>query len=92
MNQPSPSVQLSQFLSLVLRHKPETIGIELSPQGWAEIGERLCAAQLHGVHLEHNGLLPMVRVNGEQRFTIRSDGTSIRANLGHSIQVDLGLK
>ncbi|MFT2622233.1 RNA 2'-phosphotransferase, partial [Escherichia coli] len=29
----------SKFLSLVLRHKPEEIGLQLDPAGWADVDE-----------------------------------------------------
>ena len=44
-------VRISKFLSLVLRHKPETIGLALDPEGWAEVDELLVKAQRAGVSL-----------------------------------------
>ena len=30
---------VSKFISLILRHRPETIGISLDEHGWADVGE-----------------------------------------------------
>lgn len=32
-------VALGKFISLILRHKPETIGITLDSNGWADVNE-----------------------------------------------------
>ncbi len=37
-------VEISKFLSFVLRHKPEAIGIVLDSEGWVSIDELLAAA------------------------------------------------
>ena len=31
--------RISKFISLILRHKPETIGITLDEHGWANVNE-----------------------------------------------------
>jgi putative RNA 2'-phosphotransferase len=80
----------SKFLSLILRHKPETIGIELDENGWVDIPVLLEAltSSGHGISLEE--LEAVVNDNDKQRFII-SDGR-IRANQGHSIDIALGLE
>jgi putative RNA 2'-phosphotransferase len=84
---------VSKFLSLVLRHKPETIGIELDPNGWVEIDELIDALAKHGKYpMDHNMLEEIVATNDKKRFAFNSTGTHIRANQGHSINVDLALK
>lgn len=84
-------VSVSKFLSLVLRHKPETIGLTLDEAGWVGIATLLEAANAAGTKLDHDVLLRAVHENDKQRFTICPDGLKIRANQGHSVQVDLGL-
>jgi putative RNA 2'-phosphotransferase len=84
-------VSISKFLSLVLRHHPETIGIDLDPQGWVDIDTLIAAANRGGRRLNRRLLERVVRENDKQRFAISCDGTRIRANQGHSVQVDLGL-
>lgn len=75
---------LSKFLSLILRHKPETIGIKLDKNGWADVSEIL-----RGMKIDFATLETVVRENDKQRFAFNDDKTKIRANQGHSISVDV---
>ncbi len=84
-------VRTSKFLSLVLRHKPEAIGISLNDAGWVKISDLLEAANAGGRRLNLDLLFRVVHENDKQRFAISADGKSIRANQGHSVDVDLGL-
>lgn len=85
-------VSTSKFLSLVLRHRPDSIGLTLDPQGWASIEELVAAASLHGRKLDHDLLLRVVHENDKQRFALSPDGLRIRASQGHSIEVELQLE
>jgi putative RNA 2'-phosphotransferase len=87
----SSLVRVSKFLSLVLRHQPQAIGVTLDDAGWVAISELLQAANASGTKLDFDLLLRVVHENDKQRFAISPDGKSIRANQGHSIDVDLGL-
>lgn len=87
----SSLASVSKFLSLVLRHQPQQIGISPDNAGWVAITELLEAANASGTRLDVDLLLRVVHENDKQRFAISSDGKSIRANQGHSIRVDLGL-
>ena len=81
----------SKFLSLVLRHKPETIGISLDEHGWAEV-DRLIAG-IAKTREFHMGLLEeIVRTDKKQRYSFNEDKTRIRANQGHSVPVDVQLE
>lgn len=84
-------ISTSKFLSLILRHKPETIGLELDPDGWGDVSALLERANAHGRNLDLDLLLRVVHENDKQRFALSEDGTRIRASQGHSIQVNLGL-
>ena len=84
-------VRASKFLSLILRHRPETIGLELDEQGWTDIDVLIEAANVAGKHLDRALLAQVVEQNDKQRFAISRDGLRIRANQGHSLDVDLGL-
>jgi len=86
------SVKTSKFLSLVLRHKPEKIGLILDPMGWANVDELIVKANQAGVHLNTELLQQVVEQNDKQRFSLSDDGLRIRANQGHSIPVELGLE
>jgi RNA:NAD 2'-phosphotransferase (TPT1/KptA family) len=80
-----------KFLSLVLRHRPDVIGIELTSDGWIGIDALLTAMQAHGHRLSRDQLINIVEANEKQRFAIDSVGDRIRANQGHSVPVDLRL-
>ena len=84
-------VKVSKFLSLVLRHKPEEIGLRLDMQGWADIGELIEKAGTHGMTLARELIAEVVATSDKQRFAIDDSGQRIRANQGHSVDVDLGL-
>lgn len=79
----------SKFLSYVLRHKPDAIGISLDPEGWANIEELIAKADIPvTIDLLHE----VVATSDKKRFAISNDGLFIRANQGHSVAVNLGLE
>lgn len=81
---------LSRFISLVLRHKPEAIGITLDEHGWADVNE-LIAGVSRTQPLDMETLEEIVRTDEKQRYSFSGDKTLIRANQGHSIPVDVEL-
>ncbi|MFI6285612.1 RNA 2'-phosphotransferase [Streptomyces sp. NPDC051018] len=83
------TVRVSKYLSKHLRHQPERIGISLDENGWVEVEELLRAAAAHNFPFTRAELDHVVAVNDKRRFTI--EGTRIRANQGHTVEVDLGL-
>lgn len=83
---------ISKFLSLVLRHTPETIHLQLNENGWADVDELLSKCNKHNKKLDYELLLEVVETNDKKRFSFNEDHTKIRANQGHSINVDLELK
>ena len=83
--------RLSKFLSLVLRHKPETIGITLDPSGWVRVDELLEKLNRAGRGVSRGQLERLVLHNDKQRFAFSRDGSKIRANQGHSVAIDLDL-
>ena len=84
-------VKTSKFLSLVLRHKPEEIGLELDPNGWANIADLIRLANQKGGRLTRPLLEQVVAENDKNRFAISDDGQRIRASQGHSVKIDLAL-
>jgi putative RNA 2'-phosphotransferase len=82
---------LSKYLSFVLRHHPETIGLELATDGSVDIDALLAAMARHDRPLDRATLEELVASSDKQRFAISADGTRIRANQGHSVEVELGL-
>jgi len=83
-------IKISKFLSLVLRHQPETIGLTLDPAGWVEVDELLGAMTRHGRGISRDVLEEVVATNDKKRFSFSEDGLCIRASQGHSIEIELG--
>ena len=81
----------SKFLSRVLRHEPDLIGLTLGPGGWVQVDELLRGMKRAGHRLYPDALRQIVTDNDKQRFTLSEDGRRIRAAQGHSVAVDLGL-
>jgi putative RNA 2'-phosphotransferase len=82
----------SEFLSLILRHAPEKIGLALDAQGWADIGQLLAQAGSHGRSISREQLQDVVARDSKTRYAISADGLRIRANQGHSLAaVDIDL-
>ena len=83
--------ETSKYMSLILRHKPETIGITLDEHGWAYVDELI-----EGISRTQNFnmdiLEEIVRTDEKQRYSFNDDKTKIRANQGHSIEVDVELE
>jgi len=90
--EPSSLVRISKFLSLILRHNPSKIGLNLDEHGWADVEELLHKINGHGMHLDRPTLEQVVEQNDKKRFAFSPDGQKIRASQGHSIQVDLQLE
>lgn len=82
--------RLSKFLSYVLRHHPDSIGIDLDRRGWVNVEELLRGAERNGLRITLDEVRTVVKENDKQRFSLSDDGLKIRANYGHSIVVDLG--
>ena len=81
----------SKFISLILRHKPETIGITLDEHGWANVSELIAGvSKTHRLSMED--LERIVAEDEKQRYSFNEDKTLIRANQGHSIPVDVELE
>jgi len=75
----------SKLLSLVLRHKPDEVGLTLDNGGWAKVSELL-----HACNISREQLEQIVAENSKSRFIFSDDGLKVRATQGHSIPVDLG--
>ena len=84
-------VRTSKFLSLILRHKPETVGIALDPNGWVDVDVLLAGMARRGHPLRYEQLVEVVETNNKKRFALSEDGKRIRAVQGHSRAVDLDL-
>jgi putative RNA 2'-phosphotransferase len=81
-----------KFISLILRHNPQKIGIKLDLFGWATVDELLAALKRNGHSLSFPQLEELVSSNDKQRYTFNHDKSCIRANQGHSLELDLQLE
>lgn len=84
--------KISQFLSLVLRHQPEAIHLKLDENGWADIEELREKSAGNTIYFTLEELNEIVQTSNKKRFAFNIDKTKIRANQGHSIDIDLALK
>lgn len=84
--------ELGKFISLVLRHKPEVIGISLDENGWADVESLIEGINKAGKVIDKRILSRIVRENSKKRYSYNEDYTKIRANQGHSLKVDVNLK
>ena len=83
--------ETSKYISLILRHKPETIGISLDEHGWANVDELIAGiAKTNEINMDI--LEEIVTTDEKQRYSFNEDKTLIRANQGHSIPVDVELE
>lgn len=92
MEQSNEDVRLGRFLSLVLRHDPGAAGIALDEHGWADVEELLAGVNRTGRKIDMRTLERIVRENNKQRYSFNEDRTKLRANQGHSIEVDVELR
>lgn len=83
--------KVGKYICLILRHKPETIGITLDKHGWANVNE-LIKGISDKYPITMDILEEIVRTDEKQRYSFNEDKTLIRANQGHSIQVDVELE
>lgn len=84
------TTRISKLLSLVLRHKPETIGIKLDDQGWTDVRHLLDKLNQTDMVITRETLQHVIETNTKKRFAFDETGDKIRANQGHSVEVDLG--
>ncbi|GHU76210.1 putative RNA 2'-phosphotransferase [Spirochaetia bacterium] len=86
-------VQTSKFLSMVLRHKPEIIHLNMDSAGWVDMDELITNAdKYNNIQLNREIITEIVKTNDKQRFIIDAENNKIRANQGHSIHIDLDLE
>lgn len=84
---------LSRFISLILRHKPETVHLKLDHQGYVDVHQLIANINAYSEFSIDKDILDIiVKTDNKQRYSYNADQTKIRANQGHSIPVDLGLQ
>jgi putative RNA 2'-phosphotransferase len=85
-------MRVSKYLSKYLRHSPEELGLTLRPGGWVTVEDLLAAAEEHGFPIGYDELIECVETSDKKRFSFDEAGDLIRANQGHSVEVDLQLE
>lgn len=83
---------LSKYLSYILRHRPDEIGLQLDGQGWAAVAELLAKSAAHGRSIDFGAMVNVVENSAKKRLFLSDDRTRIRALQGHSISIELGLQ
>lgn len=91
MNNEKEKIRISRFISLVLRHKPETIGVILDENGWVSTKDLVEKMNNNGFRVTEETLYDIVDTNNKNRFSFNADKSKIRANQGHSLKADLEL-
>ena len=85
-------VTTSKYLAKYLRHAPHELGLTLQPGGWVAVDDLLAASNEHGFLISYDELVEVVEANDKQRYAFDVSGELIRANQGHSVEVDLQLE
>ena len=85
-------ITVSKYLAKYLRHAPHELGLTLQPGGWVPVDDLLAAADGHGFPITYDELVECVETNDKRRFAFDGTGDLIRANQGHSVEVDLQLE
>lgn len=86
------NAKLSVFISLILRHKPEAVGISLDEHGYASVNSLIKGVNERGKKLDFETLQSIVKEDEKGRYSFNEDMTLIRANQGHSIKVSIPLR
>lgn len=84
-------VTISKFLAKYLRHAPQDLGLTLQVGGWVSVDDLLTASEKVGFAISYDELIECVETNDKKRFSFDVTGDLIRANQGHSVEVDLQL-
>jgi len=85
-------VIISKYLSKHLRHQPDAIGIQLAAGGWVNVDKLLAACANNQFPITRQELDEVVATSDKKRFSFDATGTLIRANQGHSVEIDLQLE
>lgn len=84
--------KISKYISLILRHKPEEIGLKLDEHGYLRVLDLIEGIDKSYEGFSMDDLERIVREDSKGRYSFNEDKSKIRANQGHSIKVDLGLE
>ena len=86
-------ISLSRYISFILRHRPDAIGLSLDKHGYIDVQNLINGIKENSdFYIDLDILKFIVETDNKKRYSFSEDGTKIRANQGHSVKVDLGLK
>lgn len=83
---------ISKFLSFILRHQPDIIGLHLDEEGWADVNELIAKSATSHTIMTRELLETVVSTNDKKRFAYNEDKSKIRASQGHSVEIELNLE
>lgn len=84
--------KISKYMSMILRHRPEVIGLTLDPHGWADVKALIRGIQGKYPEFNRKTLEEIVESDEKQRYSFDQNGMRIRANQGHSVHVDVDME
>jgi putative RNA 2'-phosphotransferase len=82
-------INLSKFLTFILRHHPEEIGLKVDAFGWADIEELIFKSSLVNRYFTISIIKDIMETEEKKRFIFSEDLKKIRAIQGHSFKVEL---
>lgn len=87
----SELMNLSKFLCYILRHNPSSAGILLDEHGWAEVENLIGGINAAGRKIDMRTLEQIVQSDSKHRYSFNKDKSKIRANQGHSVNVEVDM-
>lgn len=66
---------ISKYMCLILRHKPETIGITLDEHGWANVDELIDGIRKDNPGFDLGHLYEIVKTDSKGRYSFNEDKT-----------------
>ena len=88
----SPDDTLGRFMTYLLRHHPEAAGLTLDSEGWTDVDALIEGMNRAGRNIDRETLERIVAENSKKRYTLSPDGKRIRANQGHSVEVNIEME
>jgi putative RNA 2'-phosphotransferase len=70
--------KISKYLTFILRHEPQSIGLKRDADGWCSVEELVTKANSSGKSITMEQVRAVVAANEQQLFTLSDDGLLIR--------------
>ena len=87
-----PDDTLGRFMTYLLRHHPEAAGLTLDSEGWTDVDALIEGMNKAGRNIDRETLERIVAENNKKRYTLSEDKKRIRANQGHSVDVNVEME